>query len=328
MPQTTSFDAIWRGTRAAAGATAARSLAAGALLSTAAAALAGPALTAARSALAPGAGVDDMVGAVAVGVGTLAAGWLALGAVLLAVAGGIRAVGRASRALDAAARTVAPRALRQLLTAGVIAGVGLGVAGPATAQTPPDLGWQVTEDVTPPAEPVADVAGPADTPPAPEVSWPSSPGVGGGSSAPSPADGSDPTPSHETPARAASASPEAVADETPLPTTPGAGAPGRAAATTAAGAPTTSAPAAPAPAVPPPAAPARAAAPAASPAVTVATGDTLWDIAAAHLPAGAGVAEIAAAWPRWYEANRDVIGADPDLLVPGQQLVAPAEGDR
>lgn len=57
--------------------------------------------------------------------------------------------------------------------------------------------------------------------------------------------------------------------------------------------------------------------------VVVHRGDTLWDIAARHLDEGASAAEIAAAWPAWYEANRDVIGPDPDLILPGQQLQAP-----
>ena len=52
-------------------------------------------------------------------------------------------------------------------------------------------------------------------------------------------------------------------------------------------------------------------------------GDTLWSIAAAHLGRGATDAEVAAEWPRWYEANRAVIGDDPDDIVPGQQLQAP-----
>jgi len=60
--------------------------------------------------------------------------------------------------------------------------------------------------------------------------------------------------------------------------------------------------------------------------VTVHRGDTLWDIAARHLPAGATDAEIAAEWPRWHAANVSLIGSDPDLLLPGQLLRAP--GDR
>ncbi len=57
--------------------------------------------------------------------------------------------------------------------------------------------------------------------------------------------------------------------------------------------------------------------------VTVRRGDTLWSIAAAHLGSGATDAEVAAEWPRWYEANRAVIGDDPDVVAPGQQLQAP-----
>ncbi|GMA25171.1 hypothetical protein GCM10025864_29300 [Luteimicrobium album] len=57
--------------------------------------------------------------------------------------------------------------------------------------------------------------------------------------------------------------------------------------------------------------------------VTVHHGDSLWAIAAAHLGPHASDAEIARAWPRWYETNRHVIGADPDLLLPGTVLVAP-----
>ena len=58
--------------------------------------------------------------------------------------------------------------------------------------------------------------------------------------------------------------------------------------------------------------------------IVVAPGDTLWSIAARHLPAGATDAQIAAVWPRWYEANSPVIGADPDVIRPGQVLTVPA----
>jgi nucleoid-associated protein YgaU len=63
-----------------------------------------------------------------------------------------------------------------------------------------------------------------------------------------------------------------------------------------------------------------------SPPVVVRRGDTLWSIAARHLGPGATDAEIAEQWPRWWQANRGQIGDDPDLLLPGQVLVAPAEG--
>lgn len=57
--------------------------------------------------------------------------------------------------------------------------------------------------------------------------------------------------------------------------------------------------------------------------LVVTRGDTLWDIAASSLQPGATDAEIAVHWPRWYEANRSVIGPDPNLLRPGQILQPP-----
>jgi nucleoid-associated protein YgaU len=57
--------------------------------------------------------------------------------------------------------------------------------------------------------------------------------------------------------------------------------------------------------------------------VVVRRSDTLWSIAARHLGDHASAAEIAHEWPRWFAANRPVIGADPDRLVPGQRLVPP-----
>ncbi|NUR17137.1 MAG: hypothetical protein HOQ13_12620 [Dermatophilaceae bacterium] len=59
--------------------------------------------------------------------------------------------------------------------------------------------------------------------------------------------------------------------------------------------------------------------------VTVHRGDTLWAVAARHLGPDAADVQVAREWPRWYAANRDVIGDDPDLLVPGQQLRPPSD---
>ncbi|RKO26729.1 LysM peptidoglycan-binding domain-containing protein [Pseudarthrobacter phenanthrenivorans] len=70
-------------------------------------------------------------------------------------------------------------------------------------------------------------------------------------------------------------------------------------------------------------APAEPAAPEAE-GVTVHAGDTLWDIAARHLGPGASDVDIASQWPHWYEANRALIGANPDVLLPGQVLQPPA----
>lgn len=55
-------------------------------------------------------------------------------------------------------------------------------------------------------------------------------------------------------------------------------------------------------------------------------GDTLWSIAARHLGPSATAAEIAVEWPRWYAANRETIGPDPDLIIPGELLQPPTEG--
>jgi hypothetical protein len=58
--------------------------------------------------------------------------------------------------------------------------------------------------------------------------------------------------------------------------------------------------------------------------VVVAPGDSLWSIAARRLGPLATAADIAEAWPAWFDANRPVIGDDPSLLLPGQVLQAPS----
>jgi nucleoid-associated protein YgaU len=60
-------------------------------------------------------------------------------------------------------------------------------------------------------------------------------------------------------------------------------------------------------------------------AVVVRPGDTLWAIARDALPAGASDADVATACARWHEANRDVIGPDPDLIFPDQRLSPPGK---
>jgi hypothetical protein len=57
--------------------------------------------------------------------------------------------------------------------------------------------------------------------------------------------------------------------------------------------------------------------------VVVQPGDSLWQIAAANLPPDATTADIAAAWPAWYELNADTIGPDPNVILPGQVLRTP-----
>ncbi len=77
------------------------------------------------------------------------------------------------------------------------------------------------------------------------------------------------------------------------------------------------------PATPVPAPQTRGEQPASHP-VTVRAGDSLWLIAARSLGPRATDQQVAAAWPRWFAANRAVIGADPALLRPGQVLRPPA----
>ncbi|SKB04375.1 LysM peptidoglycan-binding domain-containing protein [Aeromicrobium choanae] len=54
----------------------------------------------------------------------------------------------------------------------------------------------------------------------------------------------------------------------------------------------------------------------------VAPGDSLWSIVRGRSP-GADDTSLGAAVDRWYRANRDVIGDDPDLIQPGQRLDPP-----
>lgn len=54
--------------------------------------------------------------------------------------------------------------------------------------------------------------------------------------------------------------------------------------------------------------------------VVVQPGDTLWAIAGADR---SDASAIVRAVEEWHRGNRDVIGDDPDLLIPGQVLRAP-----
>ena len=60
--------------------------------------------------------------------------------------------------------------------------------------------------------------------------------------------------------------------------------------------------------------------------VVVRPGDSLWLIAARRLGPTATDGEVAGAWPRWYAANRQLIGDDPELIRPGQRLDPPRNG--
>lgn len=62
---------------------------------------------------------------------------------------------------------------------------------------------------------------------------------------------------------------------------------------------------------------------AATDAVVVRPGDSLWSIARAALDPQATPSQVAQAWPRWWSANRAVLGHDPDLIHPGTRLINP-----
>lgn len=57
--------------------------------------------------------------------------------------------------------------------------------------------------------------------------------------------------------------------------------------------------------------------------VVVAPGDSLWRLAERALPGDPSDRQVAASWPAWWSANRDLIGPDPHLLRPGTPLVPP-----
>lgn len=58
-------------------------------------------------------------------------------------------------------------------------------------------------------------------------------------------------------------------------------------------------------------------------AVTVRAGDTLWSVAAQHLQSNASDQQIDKEWRRWYSANKQAVGSDPNVIVPGMKLEAP-----
>ncbi|MFJ3956429.1 LysM peptidoglycan-binding domain-containing protein [Arthrobacter sp. NPDC090010] len=59
--------------------------------------------------------------------------------------------------------------------------------------------------------------------------------------------------------------------------------------------------------------------------VAVRTGDCLWSVVSRHLGPDVTDLQVARAWPRWYAANKGVIGPDPDRLLPGTLLQPPPD---
>ena len=280
--------------------------------------------------------------------------WLALGLVvcaLTAVPGTAGSVAeRLSRHLvPATVRRAAGLAVGASLATAPVLSAGTAIAAPAalpwqsTAPAVPE--WQSTAPaVPPPMVAMRQPANPAGQGHGPEGGWPD---LGRHPSTAPPADATattpPPAPTPLAPAAAptppAPTPPAPAAAPTPAPPDTPAAAQARPDAPVAAASPDT---AAPAPAAPDPA-PVTSPAPVMSPAPTLAgpaspadpspaesgiyrvrRGDCLWTIAARSLGPGAGPVAIEAAWHRWYQTNRHVVGADPNLLLPGQRLTPPS----
>ncbi|TQL03717.1 LysM peptidoglycan-binding domain-containing protein [Cellulomonas sp. SLBN-39] len=302
--------------------------------------------------------VDDVVAVAVVVLGALAALWVGLSAAVASLCVLARAAGRTWRAGEHAVERWGPGIVRRALTVLVAAGVGLGAATGAQASADPapspvvaDLGWAPTTQgaegtgggttadaaaattATTTGAPGDGVTG------APAESDPAAPATRSGSTGAriaAPPQQASVTPDAPAPARAVGHGPESSATasrttssqttssqvtSSQAPSSPAAATTTDTARTaaTAEGGTTSTVTATEAPAAPSGTTPGGT--------VVVRAGDTLWSLTARHLGQDASDAEIAAAWPRWYEANAAVIGPDPDLLHPGQVLVVPATTD-
>jgi len=302
--------------------------------------------------------VDAVVESSVVAVGAVAAAWLAVSCALAALCVGARTVGLTWRHGERAVQRFAPAAVRRVLGVAVAttlaatvatgAGAAEPLAGPvsapvgqpagqvqvvdlgwvpstavsdrAPAAEPPatptvtrdDLGW-VPSDPAPHAAPArSDDGAPAAGPTADQADVPpsSAPTASASPAAPSPARASDdrhtagdmaPEPSAQRTTPVVRASPASAAEPSR---------PHQATAAAARATSPTSTTAGTAPGV-------------THDVVVVRAGDTLWSIAADRLGRDASTRDVATAWPAWFHANADVIGDDPDRIVPGQRLTVP-----
>lgn len=293
-----------------------------------------------------------------VGAGVLLAAWVFLTSALAATCLALDGIGRRWSTGEQLVLRHAPGVVRRLAGAGVAASVGAGlILGAGTAQAaegpPPavpaptativiDLGWQPTASAAENGEALS-ASGATETPettapdtgPSSSESTEGSPtespdastssGSTSGTTAPAPSSGTAP---QSEAARPAAESPAMTDAPTPAPQEAvprGAQAPGAAHVpfsdllgagqrslppTQPAGSSTASAPSSEAGASPR--------------SVVVLRGDSLWSLAHQALGDGATDAQIAVEWQRWFAANGQVIGADPDLIRPGQVLLVPA----
>jgi nucleoid-associated protein YgaU len=269
---------------------------------------------------------DGLVELAVLAAGVLVLLWLAGSALLAAACVAARGLGLVWRRGERCVQRFAPALVRRALVVVVAAGVGAASVTPASAA-----------DLSPTASPTATtVIADGD---ALDLGWVVTSRAPGGSPAPSHA---APTPATPEPVTVATATGSpAAATSSGTPASGPAATPGgttSAAATpmvthTPSSTPTSSLPALPpgaggaADALPIPRAPLPRPLPRVAAdedaTVVVVRGDTLWEIAARHLPAGASDAQVAAAWPAWYAANTATIGPDPGRILPGQVLTVP-----
>lgn len=257
---------------------------------------------------------EVVVGAVTVLV-AMAVSWLlaAWGALMCAAAAGSRLPGAGGAVARRLLTAITPIVLRRV----VMTAAGISVAAGLAACGSP--GTVTDSQPTAPTAAIVTTAAGADSLGI-DLDWPVAVPA-------APATG---TLAAERPAAASSASAHRRApDMTPPAATPQPPADSGAGARPEAPIPTATPPAFPGVAAGPTTMPGRPDAPpvlAATAGVIVRPGDSLWSIAAAHLPDDATPARIDAAWRAWYRANRDVIGPNPNLVIPGQVLHAPDEG--
>ena len=213
--------------------------------------------------------------------------WLALVCVLATVAAVPGAVGRAAARL---ARVCTPWAVRRLL-AGTL-GISTLLAAPTAA-----LADSTPGPIRPASATTLDLG----------MDWP---GLDQQAGPPAPA--------------ASTARPPAPAPAVPSPaaSTPGAQTVGPTAGPAAGPAAGPTAPARPGPVVPVDATDVTGTA--TDTTVVVRPGDSLWTVVARSLGPSATPKAVATAWPAWWAANREALGADPGLIHPGDRLLPPA----
>ncbi|MCA5894631.1 hypothetical protein LEP48_14925 [Isoptericola sp. NEAU-Y5] len=269
-----------------------------------------------------GLSVDHVVELVVVTAGALAGAWLGLSALVALTCVASGRLGRHWRAGWAVLDRVAPGAVRRLARSAVGVGVGTGLALAPTAAlaadsssdipggqgTPSvaeviDLGWQSTPAQAPSEATDASTSS-EDSLETTAVDAAAQVPADAVTTVPPPPDGSDATPTTETPAAAEdTAASETTESTDTTETTAEDDSPGPGAATTVA---RTIRPAGPDDGT-----------------HVVLRGDTLWDLAAERLDGSPSDADVLREVVRWHDANRDVIGSDPDVILPGQVLQVP-----